>query len=162
MTVPLSCSAESMEFLLIKSIKSSWMLECVDDFVMADSSSAYYRLAKVFPDGYVPDRRGRNPEEKRTVLIKNILEYGRINDDKVRLRADYSLDSEVVGSLNQEDLVFILEKSPVSEVIGDMEAHWYKVIRCSDNMTGWTNGNFVEELQGLKTSDYEAAAGFEN
>jgi len=71
-----------------------------------------------------------------------IRDIGRINDNGLRVRSDWDLNAEIIGQLNEGDLVEILELSADTEKIGSMNSRWYK-IRTPEHL-GWVYGYYVD------------------
>jgi hypothetical protein len=80
------------------------------------------------------------------VVVRNHLKYfGRLNDDKVRLRKGPSTSTESLGSYPVKTGFRILEKGTAEETIGGQKNVWYKV-RLLDGTEGWFFGAFVHNL----------------
>ncbi len=80
------------------------------------------------------------------VVVRNHLKYfGRLNDDKVRLRKGPSTSTESLGTYPVKTGFRILEKGTVEETIGGQKNVWYKV-RLLDGTEGWFFGAFVHNL----------------
>jgi hypothetical protein len=80
------------------------------------------------------------------VVVRNYLKYfGRLNDDKVRLRKGPSTTTESLGTYPVKTGFRILEKGTAEETIGGQKNVWYKV-RLLDGTEGWFFGAFVHNL----------------
>src|SRR5574344_82032 len=80
------------------------------------------------------------------VVVRNHLKYfGRLNDDKVRLRKGPSTSTESLGTYPVKTGFRILEKGTKEETIGGQKSVWYKV-RLLDGTEGWFFGAFVHNL----------------
>jgi len=80
------------------------------------------------------------------VVVRNHLKYfGRLNDDKVRLRKGPSTSTESLGTYPVKTGFRILEKGTEEETIGGQKSVWYKV-RLLDGTEGWFFGAFVHNL----------------
>jgi hypothetical protein len=80
------------------------------------------------------------------VVVRNYLKYfGRLNDDKVRLRKGPSTSTESLGTYPVKTGFRILEKGTAEETIGGQKNVWYKV-RLLDGTEGWFFGAFVHNL----------------
>jgi hypothetical protein len=80
------------------------------------------------------------------VVVRNYLKYfGRLNDDKVRLRKGASTSTESLGTYPVKTGFRILEKGTAEETIGGQKNVWYKV-RLLDGTEGWFFGAFVHNL----------------
>ena len=80
------------------------------------------------------------------VVVRNHLKYfGRLNDDKVRLRKGPSTSTESLGTYPAKTGFRILEKGTKEETIGGQKNVWYKV-RLLDGTEGWFFGAFVHNL----------------
>jgi hypothetical protein len=80
------------------------------------------------------------------VVVRNHLKYfGRLNDDKVRLRKEANTTSAIVGTYPVKTGFRILEKGTAEETIGGQKNVWYKV-RLLDGTEGWFFGAFVHNL----------------
>ena len=80
------------------------------------------------------------------VVVRNHLKYfGRLNDDKVRLRKGPSTATESLGTYPVKTGFRILEKGTAEETIGGQKNVWYKV-RLLDGTEGWFFGAFVHNL----------------
>ncbi|ULQ61177.1 SH3 domain-containing protein [Brucepastera parasyntrophica] len=80
------------------------------------------------------------------VVVRNYLKYfGRLNDDRVRLRAEPSTNAAVVGTYPVKTGFRILEKGTREETIAGDTDVWYKV-RLLDGTEGWFFGAFVHNL----------------
>jgi hypothetical protein len=80
------------------------------------------------------------------VVVRNHLKYfGRLNDDKVRLRKGPSISTESLGTYPDKTGFRILEKGTAEETIGGRKNVWYKV-RLLDGTEGWFFGAFVHNL----------------
>jgi hypothetical protein len=80
------------------------------------------------------------------VVVRNHLKYfGRLNDDKVRLRKGPSTSTESLGTYPVKTGFQILEKGTAEETIGGQKNVWYKV-RLLDGTEGWFFGAFVHNL----------------
>ena len=80
------------------------------------------------------------------VVVRNHLKYfGRLNDDKVRLRKGPSTSTESLGTYPVKTGFRILEKGTAEETIGGQKNVWYKV-RLLDGTEGWFFGAFVHNL----------------
>jgi len=81
------------------------------------------------------------------VLDDEPLQYGVINDTRVRLRTKPNLECDVFGFLNTGDEVAILDKTTEKQKIDNMEDYWYKVRFKSfpDGFPdGWVYGAFID------------------
>jgi hypothetical protein len=68
---------------------------------------------------------------------------GVLNAGRVRVRAFPTLGAEILGHLEQDDRVEVLERSGLRESIGDMNDYWYR-IRREDGLEGWSYGHFID------------------
>jgi hypothetical protein len=85
-------------------------------------------------------------EPAELVVVRNYLKYfGRLNDDKVRLRKGPSTSTESLGTYPVKTGFKILEKGTAEETIGGRKNVWYKV-RLLDGTEGWFFGAFVHNL----------------
>jgi hypothetical protein len=85
-------------------------------------------------------------EPAELVVVRNHLKYfGRLNDDKVRLRKGPSTSTESLGTYPVKTGFRILEKGTAEETIGGQKNVWYKV-RLLDGTEGWFFGAFVHNL----------------
>lgn len=73
---------------------------------------------------------------------KTIINYGKINDTRVRLRTKPNLDCDTWAFLNTGDEVTIIDKSKEKQKIGDMEDYWYQV-ETQQFPDGWVYGAFI-------------------
>ena len=84
--------------------------------------------------------------EAELVVVRNHLKYfGRLNDDRVRLRKEPDTTSGIVGTYPNKTGFRILETGSKPETIGGQTAPWYKV-RLLDGTEGWFFGAFVHNL----------------
>ena len=91
---------------------------------------------------FTPDPNGT----AELVVVRNHLKYfGRLNDDKVRLRKGPSTSTESLGTYPVKTGFRILEKGTAEETIGGQKNVWYKV-RLLDGTEGWFFGAFVHNL----------------
>jgi hypothetical protein len=73
------------------------------------------------------------------------IAYGRVTENRVRVRRAPGLDAEPVGHLYQRDLVAIYSRSDESEEIDGVTAPWIEV-ETPLGLSGWSFGRFVEEI----------------
>lgn len=69
--------------------------------------------------------------------------FGRLNDYRVRIRLDSTLQGEHIGYLNKGDYVQILDQTEEPMKIGEMESVWYK-IKTNEGIIGWAFGYFID------------------
>ena len=69
---------------------------------------------------------------------------GEVNDDRVRVRSNYNLSSETLGHVNTGEEVIILDRSPNTQQIGDMDDYWYRIISKETALKGWMYGAFLD------------------
>ena len=80
------------------------------------------------------------------VVYRNHLKFfGRLNDDRVRLRKEPNTTSDIVGTYPNKTGFRIIEKGAKEETIGGQKNVWYKV-RLLDGTEGWFFGAFVANL----------------
>ncbi|MCK9169817.1 MAG: SH3 domain-containing protein [Treponema sp.] len=98
-------------------------------------------------DGIKYNVYGPDPSKPaELVVVRNYLKYfGRLNDDKVRLRKGPSTATESLGIYPVKTGFRILEKGTAEETIGGQKNVWYKV-RLLDGTEGWFFGAFVHNL----------------
>jgi hypothetical protein len=78
-------------------------------------------------------------ENKNTIDINR---EGLISDNNVRIRSNPSTDAEIIGMLNTDDYVSILEITEKKQLVDNSWDYWYK-IKTSENITGWVFGKYV-------------------
>jgi hypothetical protein len=77
------------------------------------------------------------------INVNTYIQYGILNDSRVRVRELPSLDSDSITYLNEGDRIEIIDQSEEPMRIGEMESVWYK-IKTSDGTIGWTYGYFID------------------
>jgi len=65
-----------------------------------------------------------------------------INDDRVRIRVQPSLDCDTWGFLNKGEKVTVIDTSKDKQKIGNMENYWYKV-DAQGYPDGWVYGEYI-------------------
>ena len=76
------------------------------------------------------------------LLVFSIIYNGVINDNRIRVRAEPSLEGNILGMLNLGAEVRIIDRSREKQKIGSQEAFWYKVEN-EKKITGWVYGAFI-------------------
>lgn len=82
---------------------------------------------------------------------------GVLNESRVRIRKEPNLDSEQIGYLEKDQIVYILDETEQSMKIGKMDSVWYK-IETMDGIVGWSYGYFIDlniESDEIDYDDYE-------
>jgi hypothetical protein len=69
---------------------------------------------------------------------------GTVSSDRVRMRSSYDLDSDILGYVNTDEEVIVMERSPEKQTIGDMYDYWYRVLSKSSYLKGWMYGAFLD------------------
>lgn len=69
---------------------------------------------------------------------------GTVNDNRVRVRTEYNLNSETIGHVNTGEEVIVMERSPEKQKIGDMDDYWYRILSKSSYIKGWMYGVFLD------------------
>ncbi len=75
------------------------------------------------------------------------LKLGKINDNGLRIRESFSLDSKVIDKLDKNTIVYISGQSEKQHTIGDMNDFWYRVYIIEKNISGWSYGAFIDILE---------------
>lgn len=83
---------------------------------------------------------------KNIIIEENTLniQYGSVNDNRVRVRDNPNLDSNTLGYVNTGDEIFIFDKSTTKMKIGDMDNYWYKILVKDSLLLGWAYGEFID------------------
>ncbi|MBN2626787.1 MAG: SH3 domain-containing protein [Spirochaetales bacterium] len=68
----------------------------------------------------------------------------RVNDDRVRIREDHTLDTGILGHGNRGEEVIVMERSPEQETIGSDRDYWYKIVSKETFIKGWMFGPFLD------------------
>jgi WD40 repeat protein len=77
------------------------------------------------------------------------FKLGRCNEMNVRIRKGPALNSKIIGTLQKDQLIVILDKSTSKMRIDDMEAYWYN-IKTASGVTGWSYGYFIDFLENYE------------
>jgi WD40 repeat protein len=77
------------------------------------------------------------------------FKLGRCNETNVRIRKGPALNSKIIGTLQKDQLIVILDKSTSKMRIDDMEAYWYN-IKTASGVTGWSYGYFIDFLENYE------------
>ncbi len=80
-------------------------------------------------------------------------QYARVTADGLRVRADWSLDAEVLTGLDMDDIVPVFARSSSRQVIGEMDDYWYQV-EAPDGITGWAFGAFLDLFERYDSSGF--------
>ena len=70
-----------------------------------------------------------------------------VNDNRVRLRSDYTLEGDILGHVNTGEEVIVMEQSPRQETIGNQTSYWYKVVSKESYIKGWMFGSFLDFIE---------------
>ncbi len=79
-------------------------------------------------------------------LIRTNMKYGIITDMHVNFRSEPTLSGTVLGQLNKDDEIEILEESEKMMNIDLMRSYWYKV-KTTKNEVGWCYGYFIDNKE---------------
>lgn len=82
---------------------------------------------------------------------------GVLNESRVRIRTEPNLESEHIGFLEKDQIVYILDETKQSMKIGNMNSVSYK-IKTMDGIIGWSYGYFIDpniETDEIDYDDYE-------
>jgi hypothetical protein len=81
---------------------------------------------------------------QRTTTI-DLLEprTGAINDNRVRVRAEPNLSSEILGMVDFRDRVVFLKIEKEKQTIDGLESVWYKIRTVRTNIEGWVFGAYI-------------------
>jgi hypothetical protein len=74
----------------------------------------------------------------------NIIEEMKVIDDRVRLRNEPDLHSDIIMYLQKGEIVEILDKTTELQQIDDLESYWYKV-KLDTGTEGWAYGAYLKE-----------------
>ena len=69
---------------------------------------------------------------------------GTVNDNLVRLRSEPTLSGKVLGHVNTDEEVIVMEQSPEEQIIGGQKSRWYKVVSKTSCLKGWMFGSFLD------------------
>jgi len=75
----------------------------------------------------------------------NILR-GIINRPDVNMRAEPTLNSNIISCLGEGEIVEIIEKTNNPQKIGSMNEHWYR-LKLNANIDGWIYGFFLDVIK---------------
>jgi len=128
------------------------------DYLMPDDGKYGDEITKILGTSFATIRLIEGRYNKSTLLVQcqgelealNSLgllfksSTGTANDSRVRIREWPLLDAKHLGYLTTGDQLEILDRSGIKVKIGDMEDYWYKLMRVSDGMEGWSYGAFID------------------
>ncbi len=86
------------------------------------------------------ETRGTHPTY---VYLYEISYSGTINDNRVRMRRNASLDGGIITVLDKGQACLVIERTEYPQTIGNVKDCWYK-IRLSDGSEGWVFGGFLD------------------
>jgi hypothetical protein len=68
---------------------------------------------------------------------------GAINDNRVRVRAEPNISSEILGMVDYGDRVVFLKIEKEKQTIDGLESVWYKIRTVRTNIEGWVFGAYI-------------------
>lgn len=109
-----------------------------------EDKSVTYKVV-ITPDGTIIMNGKRVNVENNTIAYAepNFTGNGKLNDSKVRLRTEPSLDCDTIILLNKNQKVNIIDRSNKTTKIEKEEWYWYQV-ETSDGNTGWVYGKYLD------------------
>lgn len=76
--------------------------------------------------------------------MKFTFPSGYCNDSNVRIREKPDLESPIIGKLQKNDEVTIIDKTPYRMEIGNNNSKWFKIMT-NDGLAGWSFGLYITE-----------------
>jgi len=87
--------------------------------------------------------------------------FGKLIEDKVRVRTLPSLNSEIIDQLALGEEVQVLCRTGIAYAISGMEDYWY-VIKRKNGLVGWTYGYYIKFDEPAENAIYVHSIDYEN